>query len=129
MKRRLNDISKAQSEADVIRRNSLIEEPDEVAIRLAVNQLSHPGPAGIVASVMRKIRLQEPAKFVIRRRELAWGFVGSLAGVLLGLWLAGAAPDMSPTLLNGEYITEFAELDDEIDRFAWEMSENLEDTK
>ena len=127
MKQRRNDISKEQAEANIIRRNSLIEEPDEAGIRLAVNELPDPGPARIAASVMRKIRRQEPAKLVIRRRELAWGFAGSLAGVLLGLWLAGAVPDMSPTLLNGEYIAEFAELDDEIDQLAWEMSESLED--
>lgn len=129
MKRKRNDISKTQAEADFIRRNSLIEEPDEAGIRLAVNELPDPGPAGIVASVMRKIRRQEPAKLVIRRRELAWGFVGSLAGVMLGLWLAGAVPDISPTLLNDEYAAEFAELDDEIDQLAWDMSESLEDTQ
>ena len=47
---------------------------------------------------------------------------------MLGLWLAGAVPDISPTLLNVEYVAEFAELDDEIDQLAWEMSESLEDT-
>ena len=129
MKRKRNDISKVQAEANFIRRNSLIEEPDEAGIRLAVSELPDPGPARIAASVMRKIRQQEPIPLVIRRRELAWGFVGSLAGVMLGLWLAGAVPDMSPTLLNGEYAAEFAELDDEIDQLVWEMSENLEDAQ
>ncbi|NQT34333.1 hypothetical protein HQ587_04015 [bacterium] len=128
MKRKRNDILKAQAEVNFIQSESLIKEPDEAEIRLAVNELPDPGPAGITASVMRKIQ-QEPAKLVIRRREFALGFAGSLAGVMLGLWLAGAVPDMSPTLLNGEYVAEFAELDDEIDQLAWEMSESLEDTQ
>ncbi len=129
MKRKRNDISKTQAEENFIRRNGLIEEPDEAGIRLAIDELPDPGPAGIAASVMRKIRRQERLPLVIRRRELAWGFAGSLAGVMLGLWLAGAVPDISPTFLNGEYIAEFAELDDEIDQLAWEMSESPEDTQ
>jgi len=100
---------------------------DEDIIR-AVSRLPDPGPALIADAVMRRIRQSQVDMIRLRPRQIAWGFAGGIAGLLLGLWLANATPDRIQFIAQNGYDTEFVELADDIDLFAWELSSDLEVT-
>jgi hypothetical protein len=65
----------------------------------------------------------------IKPRDIAWGFAGSLAGIILGLWIAGATPESSQTTATDQYTGEFAELQDDMDLFTWELTSSAEELR
>ena len=87
----------------------------------AINDLPDPGPARIAASVMHRVRQREAGRIRVRVREIGWGLAGSLVGVFLGFWIAGAVPDGSQVAASDDYVVELASFDDAIDQLAWEI--------
>ncbi len=129
MKRRRN--KKSTESADKVDVQQVLSDDqgstDEDIIR-AVSRLPDPGPAMIADAVMRRIRQSQVDTIRLRPRQIAWGFAGGIAGLLLGLWLASATPDRIQFVAQNGYDTEFVELADDIDLFAWELSGDSEVT-
>jgi len=92
-----------------------------------VVEMPEPERAEIADAVMRRIRARNRDALSVKPRDLAWGLAGSLAGVILGLWIAGSPPE--PTLYSSsdQYSSEFAELQDDLDLFTWELVDETED--
>lgn len=90
-------------------------------------EIPDPGRAVIADTVMRRIRTGNRDVLTVKPRDLAWGLAGSLVGVILGLWIAGASPDQIQISSTDLYASEFAELQDDIDLFTWDLADETGD--
>ncbi|MDP8239717.1 MAG: hypothetical protein P9X24_11560 [Candidatus Hatepunaea meridiana] len=94
----------------------------ELDLVRSLTVIHDPSPARISYSVMRKIRQRKETSIKVRPREVSWGLAGSLAGVLLGIWLAGVVPNGSTIAATNSSTEEFVAFEDTIDQLIWEMS-------
>jgi hypothetical protein len=99
----------------------------EAEFQTQMSGIPDPGRAVIADAVLRRIRSRRYGVLTVKPRDIAWGFAGSLAGIILGLWIAGAAPKSSQTTATDQYTGEFAELQDDLDAFTWELVSGAEE--
>ncbi|HHE47100.1 MAG TPA: hypothetical protein ENL08_05305 [Bacteroidetes bacterium] len=123
MKRKRNRESAEPAER-VEFQQALGDDPDSADGKIvrAVRHLPDPGPAMVAGMVMSRIRRKQSDTIRIRVRDIAWGLAGGFAGVILGLWIAGSAPDTAQIAARSGYDAEFTELADDIDLLAWDLS-------
>jgi len=102
---------------------------NEIRLRAQLEKLPDPGPARIANRVMHRIRGKERSYIPFRPRDLGWGLAGSLAGVLLGVWLAGAINTM-PVQANplSGYEQILSELTEGIDPLMSELFGDSQET-
>ena len=99
----------------------------EAEFQTRLNGISDLGRAVIADAVMRRIRSRKYGALAVKPRDIAWGFAGSLAGIILGLWIANATPKSTTTSSTGQYTGEFAELQDDVDLITWELTGSAEE--
>jgi hypothetical protein len=100
---------------------------EEQRFRQLVREIPDPGCAVVAERIMRRIRTQSSNALRVRPRDVVWGFAGSVAGIILGLWISSAAPNQTEFSSTEQYSSEFAELQDNIDLFTWELVDDTED--
>lgn len=67
-------------------------------------------------------RARETRRAPLGRRDIAWWVAGSAAGVVLGLWLAAALPNGSPTSQTQAMESPVGGFSDEFDQFIGELT-------
>jgi len=93
---------------------------DETRFRVRLAQLPSTGVARIAGAVMARAR--ETRRAPLGRRDIAWWVAGSAAGVVLGLWLAAALPNGSPTSQTQAMESPVGGFSDEFDQFIGELT-------
>jgi len=100
---------------------------EEAWFKARMNELPDPGPAYIAVRIKEHITKGRSRMTVFRPVDLIWGTLGSVAGVILGLWLAGAnlhSSKISPGAVFELALTGIGSETNELLTVAAELQEN-----
>lgn len=93
----------------------------ELSIRRQIRTLPEPGNALIADSVMRRVRSGNLRRPVIGIRDFGLGLAGAVAGVFLGVYLAGTFNQPTATDLAAGYEQILSEVGDGLDPLIDEL--------
>lgn len=101
---------------------------NEREFQRSYGSLLDPPPVFISAAVMNKVRRARDRAFRLRPGHLAWGMAGSLAGIVLGVYLAAWNLPQNSIAFDDEpsYAEIISEMDDGIDVLIRELSTSPE---